>query len=72
MVLGKREKLKEFQPRVLALHKRVRGGTKLDGTAVLAALSYIGNLEVTDPRPFSSEDPLLSLPTALVGHICGV
>jgi pentatricopeptide repeat protein len=47
MVLGKREKLKEFQPRVLALHKRVRGGTKLDGTAVLAALSYIGNLEAT-------------------------
>ncbi len=63
MVLGKREKLKELQPRVLALHKRVRGGTKLDGTAVLAALSYIGNLEVTDADPLSSEDPshLLSL-----------
>jgi hypothetical protein len=46
MVWGKRDNLEQFKPRLLALHQRVRGGTKLDGTAVLAALSYLGELEV--------------------------
>jgi len=42
-IVSRKSHLTELVPRVINVHHRVSGGTPQDGTALLAALSYIGN-----------------------------